>query len=94
MGTATDLIWRARGGVLRHGARRVSRHIFEDPPQPVDDVVVVYFITGHPRRVVIAGVLVPEGVTGHQRLHPSLHEAEGHMFSPQPGFSQSLNLRQ
>jgi hypothetical protein len=45
MGTATDLIWRARGGVLRHGARRVRRHIFEDPPQPVDDVVVVYLLT-------------------------------------------------
>jgi hypothetical protein len=25
-------------------------------------------------------------------LYPPLHEAEGHVFGPQPGFSQSLNL--
>jgi hypothetical protein len=59
MSTATDLIWRARGGILRHGARRVRRHILESSPQPVDDVVIVYYITGHPRRVIVAGVLVP-----------------------------------
>jgi hypothetical protein len=59
MGTATDLIWWARGGVLRHKARRVRRHIFEDPAKPINNVVVVDFITGHPRRVVVAGVLVP-----------------------------------
>jgi hypothetical protein len=27
-------------------------------------------------------------------LHPPLHEAEGHKFGPQPGFSQSLDLQQ
>jgi hypothetical protein len=59
MGTATDLIWRARGGVLGHRARRVRRHVFEDSAQPINDVVIVDFITGHPRRVDIVGVLVP-----------------------------------
>jgi hypothetical protein len=34
------------------------------------------------------------GVTCHQRLYPSLHEAEGHVFGPQPGFSQSIDLLQ
>jgi hypothetical protein len=38
--------------------------------------------------------LVPEGITRHQWLHPPLHEAEGHVFGPQPGFSQSLDLLQ
>jgi hypothetical protein len=94
MDTATDLFWWARGGVLGHRARRVRRHIFEDSAQPINDVVVVDFTTGHPQRVVDAGVLVPKGVAGHQRLHPSLHEAEGHMFGPQPGFSPHLDLRQ
>jgi hypothetical protein len=37
-----------RGGVLGHGAWRVRRHVFEDSPQPVDDVVIVDLITGHP----------------------------------------------
>jgi hypothetical protein len=46
-GTATDLIWWARGGVLGHRARRVRWYIFEDPTQPINDVVVVDFITGH-----------------------------------------------
>jgi hypothetical protein len=59
MGTTTDLIWRARGGVLGHRARRVRRHVFEDSAQPVNDVVVVDFITGNLRRVVVAGVLLP-----------------------------------
>jgi hypothetical protein len=27
-------------------------------------------------------------------LHPPLHKAEGHMFGPQPGFPQSLDLQQ
>jgi hypothetical protein len=31
MGTATDLIWQARGGVLGHRARRLRWHVFEDP---------------------------------------------------------------
>jgi hypothetical protein len=59
MGTATDLIEWTRGGVLEHRARCVRRHVFEDPAQPINDVVVVDFITGHLRRVVVAGVLVP-----------------------------------
>jgi hypothetical protein len=25
-------------------------------------------------------------------VHPPLHEAGGHVFGPQPGFSQSLDL--
>jgi hypothetical protein len=32
-------------------------------------------------------------VASHQRLHPPLHKAEGHMLGPQPGFPQSLDLR-
>jgi hypothetical protein len=59
MDAATDLFLWARGGVLGHRARRVRRHVFEDPAQPIYDVVVVDFITGHTRRVVAAGVLVP-----------------------------------
>jgi hypothetical protein len=59
MDAATDLFWWARGGVLWHWARRVRRHIFEDYAQPINDVVVDDFITGHLRRVVVAGVLVP-----------------------------------
>jgi hypothetical protein len=27
-------------------------------------------------------------------LYPPPHKAEGHMFGPQPGFSQSLDLLQ
>jgi hypothetical protein len=69
-------------------------HILEDPTQSLDDVVIVDFITGHPQRVVIARILVHEGVARHQRLHPPLHEAEGHVFGPHPGFSQSLDLLQ
>jgi hypothetical protein len=56
---ANNLILWARGGVLGHRARRVRRHVFEDSTQPIHDVVVVDFITGHPRRVVVTGVLVP-----------------------------------
>jgi hypothetical protein len=52
MGTATDRIWWARGVVLGHRSRRVRRHVFEDPAHPINDVVVVDFITGHRRRVV------------------------------------------
>jgi hypothetical protein len=48
MGTAIDHIWRARGGVLRHRARRVRRHVFEDSAQPVDDVVVVHDVSSSP----------------------------------------------
>jgi hypothetical protein len=59
LSTSTDLIWRARGGVLGHGARRVRRHVLEDPTQSINDVIVVDFIPGHPRLVVVAGVLVP-----------------------------------
>jgi hypothetical protein len=38
----------------------------------------------------VARILVPEGVVCHQRLHPPFHEGEGHVFGPQPGFSQAL----
>jgi hypothetical protein len=47
-GMATDLVWWARGGVLRYRSRRVRRHILQDSAQPVDDVVVVHLISGHP----------------------------------------------
>jgi hypothetical protein len=56
MGMATDLIWWARDRVLGHRARRVRWHVFEDSAQPVDDVIVVHFISRHLRRVVVAGV--------------------------------------
>jgi hypothetical protein len=46
MDTTTDLFWRARGGVLGHRARRVRRHVIEDPAQPIYDVVVDDFTTG------------------------------------------------
>jgi hypothetical protein len=59
MDAVTDLFWWARGGVLWYWARCVRRHIFEDSGKPINNVVVVDFITGHPRRVVVAGVLVP-----------------------------------
>jgi hypothetical protein len=70
------------------------RHVLKDPAHPVDDVVVVNLSAGHPRRVTLAGVLVAEGVVSHRRLHPPLHKAEGHMLGPQPGLSQSSDLRQ
>jgi hypothetical protein len=69
-------------------------HIFEDPPQSLDYVVIIDFSAGHPRHVVVARILVPAGITRHQRLYPPLHEAEDHVFGPQPGFSQSLVLLQ
>jgi hypothetical protein len=78
--------------VLGDQAGRVRRHVLEDPAQSLDDVVIIDLTTGHPRRVVLAGVLVAEGVASHQWLDPALHEAEGHKLSPQPSFSQSLDL--
>jgi hypothetical protein len=48
LSTATDLIGWMRGGVLRHGAWRVRRYVFDDSPQPVDDVIVVDLIPRHP----------------------------------------------
>jgi hypothetical protein len=59
MDAATNLIWWAHGGELRYWARCVRRHIFEDFAQPINNVVIVDFIFRHPRRVVVAGVLVP-----------------------------------
>jgi hypothetical protein len=82
------------GGVLGDWTGRVRQHVLENFAQPLDDVVIIDFITQHPRRVVLASVLVAEGVASHQWLHPPLREAEGHMFGPQPGFSQSLDLQQ
>jgi hypothetical protein len=82
------------GGVLKDRAGRVRRHVLEDPALPLDDVVIIDFTAWHPRRVILAGVLVAEGVASHQWLHPPLYEAEGHVFGPHPGFSQSLNLQQ
>jgi hypothetical protein len=79
-----------RGGVLGHRAQRVRRHVFEDPAQPINNDVIVNFITGHPRRVIVAGVLISQGVAGHQWLHPSLHEADGHMFGPSPASLKAL----
>jgi hypothetical protein len=34
--------------------------------QSLDNVFIVDFIVGHPRRVVVARILVPEGVACHQ----------------------------
>jgi hypothetical protein len=48
MDAATNLFWWARGGELWHGAWRIRRHIFEDPGQPVNNVVVVDFVSRHP----------------------------------------------
>jgi hypothetical protein len=79
-------------GILGDRAGRVRRHVFEDPAQSLDDVAIIDLTTGHPRRVVLAGVLVAEGVASHQWLHPPLHEAEGHMLGPQPDFSQSFDF--
>jgi hypothetical protein len=59
MDTATHFFWWARGRVLWYWARCVRRHIFEDSGQPINNVVVVNFISRHLRRVVVAGVLVP-----------------------------------
>jgi hypothetical protein len=67
-------------------------HILEDPPQSLDDIVIIDFSAGHPRRVVVTRILVLEGVMRHQRPYPPLHKAEGHVFSHQPSFSQSLDL--
>jgi hypothetical protein len=57
VGTTTYLLRRARGGVLRDRARRVRWNVLEDARQPIDNVVVVDFVSWHPRRVVVAGVL-------------------------------------
>jgi hypothetical protein len=48
MDAATNLFWWARGGVIWYWARRVCRYVFEDPGQPVNNVVVVDFISRHP----------------------------------------------
>jgi hypothetical protein len=82
LSTAIDLIRWARGGVLRDWTGRVRWHVLKDPTHPVDDVVVINLAAGHPRRVALASVLVAEGVASHQRLHPPLHKAEGHMLGP------------
>jgi hypothetical protein len=34
-------------------------HILEDPSQSLDDVIIIDFSAGRPRRVVVALVLVP-----------------------------------
>jgi hypothetical protein len=81
-------------GVLGDRAGRVRRHVFEDSTQSLDDVIFIDLTTGHPRCVVLASVLVAEGVASHQWLHHPLHEAEGHVFGPQPSFSQSLDFLQ
>jgi hypothetical protein len=57
-------------GVLGDRAGRVRWHVLEDPAQPLDDVVIIDLTAGHPRRVVLARVLVPEGITRHQWLYP------------------------
>jgi hypothetical protein len=69
-------------------------NIFEDPTQSLDNVFIVDFVTGHHRRVIVAHILVPEGIARHQRLHPPLREAEGHVFDPRPSFPQSLDFLQ
>jgi hypothetical protein len=65
----TNLVWQMSRGVLRDWAGCVWWHIFEDPTQSLDDVFIVDFITGHPRRVIIARILVPEGIACHQWMH-------------------------
>jgi hypothetical protein len=74
--------------------RRVRWHVFEDLAQSLNDVIIIDFFTRHPRRIFIACVLIPEGISGHQRLHPPLHKAEGHLLGPQPSLSQGLDLLQ
>jgi hypothetical protein len=92
--SATNLVWRMSRRVLRDWAGCVLWHILEDAPQSLDDVVIIDFSAGHPRRVIVARVLVPKGIMHHQRLYPPLHEAKGHVFGPQPGFSQSPDVLQ
>jgi hypothetical protein len=62
----TNLVWRTTRGVLGDWAGCVWWHIFEDPTQSLDDVFIVGFITGYPRRVVVAHILEPEGIARHQ----------------------------
>jgi hypothetical protein len=71
----TNLVRRMRCGVLGNWAGCVWRHILEDPAQPLDNIVIVDLATRPPRRVVVARILVPEGIACHQRLYPPLHEA-------------------
>jgi hypothetical protein len=52
--------------VLRDRAGHIRRHVLEDPAQPLDDVVIIDLTVGHLRRVVLAGVLVAEGVASYQ----------------------------
>jgi hypothetical protein len=33
--------------------------IYEDPTQSLDDVIIIDFSAGHPRRVIIARILIP-----------------------------------
>jgi hypothetical protein len=87
--STTNLVWRTSRGVLGDWAGCVWWHT-----QSLDNVFIVDFIAGHPGRIFIASVLVAQGVVSHQWLHDPLHEAEGYMFSPQPGFSQGLDLLQ
>jgi hypothetical protein len=89
---STRLVRRMRHGVLRDQARSVWRHVLEYLAQPLDNIVIIDFATGHPGRIFIARVLVPEGVASHQWLHPTLHETEGHVLGPQPGLSKGFDL--
>jgi hypothetical protein len=79
----TDIVWRMHCGVLRDWAWLVRRHVLEDHAQPLNDHVIFDLKARHPRRV-----------GSHQRLHPPLHETEGHVFGPQSGLSQGLDLLQ
>jgi hypothetical protein len=48
MDAATNLFWWARGGELWYWARRVRWHIFEDLGRPINNVVIIDFISRHP----------------------------------------------
>jgi hypothetical protein len=68
-------------GVLRDQAGRVRRHVLEDLAQPLDDVVIIDLTARHPRRVILAGVLVAEGVASHQWLHPVFTKLKATLLS-------------
>jgi hypothetical protein len=92
--TTTDLVWRPSHGVLAHWAWCVRWHVLENPAQSLDNDAFLDHESEHSRGVFVAHVLVPEGVSHHQRLPPPLHKTEGHMFSHQSSLSQDLNLLQ
>jgi hypothetical protein len=56
------LAWWTRYGVLGDRTRRIWRHVFKDLAQPLDNIITVDLLNGHPRRFSVTRVRVPEGV--------------------------------